>query len=99
VLASVIGVIVLLAVILSFLRLIGPALRTLPRPARVPIALIVVLTPLAIAYAAARKRGIGMRESGLVGAVLLVENLPMAAARKRVAALMRESGGLRNAVQ
>jgi serine/threonine protein kinase len=97
--AGTLAVIAVIGVLVVAIRFFTPTLRTWPRPVRVLVVLTSVGVPFALGYAALRRRGLGIRETGLLGAVLLVEDLPPAAAATRSAELMKESGGLRNAVQ
>jgi serine/threonine protein kinase len=97
--AGTLAVLAMIVVLVVAVRFFAPVLRTWPRPVRVMVVLASVAVPFALGYAALRRRGLGIRETGLVGSVLLVENLPLGAAAKRSAELMKESGGLRNAVQ
>jgi serine/threonine protein kinase len=93
------GVLLMIGVIVMIMRFAQGWIRLLPRAVRVVIVILSMTAPFGIAYAALRKRGLGLRETGMLGSVLLVEGLPIAAAAKRSAELMVESGGLRNAVQ
>jgi hypothetical protein len=65
----------------------------------VPFVLGAVLVPVGLGYVALRRNGLDLRKSGLFGAVVLIEGRPFADAVERSAVLMKESGGLRNAVQ
>jgi serine/threonine protein kinase len=83
----------------TVVRWFGPWVRTFPRPVRFAIVLPFVLAPFVAAYLALRRSGIGFRHLGLLGAAMLVEDLPFRAAAKRSDLLIQEAGGLRNAVQ
>jgi serine/threonine protein kinase len=93
------GVLLMIGVIVIIMRFAEAWIRQLPRAVRAVIVILSMSAPFAVAYAALRKRGLGLRETGMFGSVLIVEGLPVAAAAKRSAELMVESGGLRNAVQ
>jgi serine/threonine protein kinase len=97
--AGMLAVLAMLGLLIVAMRFFTPVIRTWPRPVRVLVVLMSVAVPFALGYAALRRRGLTLRDTGLLGSVLLVENLPLAAATKRSAELMKESGGLRNAVQ
>lgn len=97
--AGMLAVIIVMLLLTLGLRLFGPAIRSLPRPARVPFLLVALMAPFAVGYALLRRRGLGIREAGMIGPIILVEDKPAAEAGLRSAALMKESGGLRNAVQ
>jgi len=94
-----VGVLVSLGIMALVLRVVTPQVRALPVPARLAIVLAFVAVPFGIGYLALRRSGLGIRETGLLGSVLLIENLPVPAAVARTAELMKESGSLRNAVQ
>lgn len=85
-----------LAVAAGWLR---PWMQQLPRPLRTGVGLSLLLTPFVVAYAAMRWNRITFRNLGLFGAAMLVEDLPFHAAIERAAVLVKEAGGLRNAVQ
>jgi serine/threonine protein kinase len=99
VLIGTVSVLAMAGVAILLIRYFAPVLRTWPRPLRLVPLLIGVTLPFVLGYMALKRKGLGVRELGLLGAVLLVEDVPFAAAVKRSAELMVESGGLRNAVQ
>jgi hypothetical protein len=97
--AGLFGVVLLIGVVSLLLRAVAPGLRTWPVPARLAVVLGAVSVPFWIGYAVMRRYGLGVRQSGLFAAVTLIEGLPFQAAAARADALMKESGGLRNAIQ
>jgi serine/threonine protein kinase len=94
-----VSVLLMAGVAILLIRYFAPVLRTWPRPLRLVPILVGVGAPFVLGYMVLQRKGLGLRETGMLGAVLLVEDLPFAAAVKRAAELMVESGGLRNAVQ
>ena len=57
------------------------------------------MVPFGAAYWAMRRSRIGFQNMTLLGAVMLVEDLPFRAAADRSQLLVQQAGGLRNAVQ
>jgi serine/threonine protein kinase len=94
-----VSVLAMAGVSILLIRYFAPVLRTWPRPLRLVPLLIGVALPFVLGYKALQRKGLGIRETGMLGAVLLVEDLPFAAAVKRSTELVMESGGLRSAVQ
>jgi len=94
-----IGVLITLGLILLLVGLFRPQLRALPAAVRVAIVLAAMGIPFWIGYWALRRSGLGLQGSGLLGSVLLVEDLPVALAVKRSEELLTQSGAMRNAVQ
>ena len=81
------------------IRWIGPWTRQFPRIVRLVILVPVVLVPVVALWYALRRKGLGLRETGCLAAVMLVEDLPFQAASRRSAELVRKAGSLRAAVQ
>jgi serine/threonine protein kinase len=76
-----------------------PAIRGLSRAVRTLLLLAMIVTPFAVVHVVMRRAGIGYRNLGLLGAAMLVEDLPFRAAVQRSALLVHQAGGIRNAVQ
>jgi serine/threonine protein kinase len=94
--AVIIGLMFLSPVVLRWMR---PWLRELPRAVRVLVVVPVALAPVAAGVYVLKRRGLGFRATGLLAAVMLVENLPFQSATRRSSELTERSGGLRAAVQ
>jgi serine/threonine protein kinase len=77
----------------------GPSIRALPRIVRIALVLPLAVAPFIAAYVILRRKGVGGWNLGLLSAVMLVEDLPFGAAAERSSLLVRQAGGLRNAVQ
>jgi hypothetical protein len=61
--------------------------------------LLIVVAPLGIAWYALKRTGLGLRATGFLAAVMLVEDLPLKAASQRSEELIRKSGAQRAAIQ
>ena len=96
------GMVVFIAVMLAWpmvLRWLGPWARQFARPLRVAIGISIMLIPFAVAYFALRRQKVGIREMSFLGAVMLIEDLALDAAKRRSLELTTKAGGLRRAVQ
>jgi hypothetical protein len=78
---------------------VGPWARQFPRPVRLLILLPFILVPIGGGWYALRRKGLGLRETGCLAAVMLVEDMPFQAASRRSAELIEKAGALRSAVQ
>ena len=96
---SVAGLVLSLIAMATLAGWLRPQIQQLPRVARAAIGVMFVFTPFAVAYAAMRRNRITFRNIQLLGAAMLVEDLPFRAAVERATVLVKEAGGLRNAVQ
>jgi serine/threonine protein kinase len=81
------------------LVLIGPAIRPLPRLTRLAIALGVLAVPALTMMLMMRRERLGMRQGLFLGPVMLVEGLPLDAARRRSVELSAKSGMLQQKVR
>ena len=78
---------------------IGPWARQFPRPVRLLILLPFVLVPIGTAWYALKRKGLGLRATGFLAAVMLVEDVPLEAASRRSEELIRKAGAQRTAFQ
>ena len=79
--------------------LLAPWARQFSVPIRLMILLPLLLVPFAAAWLALRRKGLGFRQTGFLGAILLIEDVPFERAAQRSAELMAKSGGIRNSIQ
>ncbi len=79
--------------------LITPWVRQFPRAVRLLILVPFVLLPIATGWYALKRKGLGLRATGFLAAVMLVEDLPLGAASLRSEELIRKAGAQRTAFQ
>jgi len=73
--------------------------RQFPRAVRLLILGPFVLLPIAIGWYALKRKGLGLRATGFLAAVMLVEDLPLGPASHRSEELIRKAGAQRAAFQ
>jgi hypothetical protein len=96
---ALVGWMVVMAAFVWLVGVLAPWARQFSRPVRLAILLPLATLPFVGGIVALRRRGLGVRQMGFLGTILLIEDLPFEQAAKRSAELLENSGSIRNSIQ